>query len=784
MPEPPPLFSVDTHLFRELGELLVGRDSTALLELIKNCYDADATSIVVSAVDLDNSDRGRIVIRDNGCGMDEKRFREGFLRIASRFKETGTRRSDHFQRRYTGSKGIGRLAAHKLAKYMEVSSVRGKPRKQAKEIINATIDWDRIEAKDTLGQLTNEITLRSEELAKPAPSGTTITLSRLRRPWTDKERTRFVAECRSFQAPVALSDPLPATVFGKEILLFETPMIRDTENEDPGCEIKLEGEFGEGDHYWDNLVAVTGWAMEIDCKTDKTIVKYVIVPSKKTKKDFPDAGRREFEHPHPDPKNGPFFQSRILIRDDKINDKNVRDWSQRTSGIRVYLEGFRVLPYGDVGDDWLSLDANVGRRSWERDKLTQTIIDKETDEAGDWELSVLTNRSYTGGVFLTQEDAPTLRMLVNREGFVAEREYDTLVEILKRAIDLATRTRAAAKYPKRQKEKAYKRAEQPQQLLLPVPVTPPSTIPTKPLSEMEPPAAIANATAQAIGSVQEARRLITAGGQDEQVIHQLVMTQSAIAEVITAADRIGDSAAILRVLASLGTQMASFVHEINSLLSTAVAIHEAIGRLRTDKTIASETRTKLQPVYQSTGDLRRQIERQAAYMVEITSTDARRRRSRQPLRERFDVAARLVTPAIERREITLTNDIPQKLKTPAMFSAEVTVVFTNILTNAVKAAGKGGQIRAWGESRLSGRTAVVVENTGVAVDLKDADRWFRAFESTTAEIDSSLGQGMGLGLTITRDLLEQYGATIQFVAPQKGFATAVEIQFSETKENP
>ncbi len=45
-------FSVDTHIFRELGELLVGRDSTALLELIKNSYDADATRIVVTAVDL------------------------------------------------------------------------------------------------------------------------------------------------------------------------------------------------------------------------------------------------------------------------------------------------------------------------------------------------------------------------------------------------------------------------------------------------------------------------------------------------------------------------------------------------------------------------------------------------------------------------------------------------------------------------------------------------------------------------------------------------------------
>lgn len=40
-------FTVDTHLFRELGELLVGRDSTALVELIKNAYDADATQVIV-----------------------------------------------------------------------------------------------------------------------------------------------------------------------------------------------------------------------------------------------------------------------------------------------------------------------------------------------------------------------------------------------------------------------------------------------------------------------------------------------------------------------------------------------------------------------------------------------------------------------------------------------------------------------------------------------------------------------------------------------------------------
>ena len=118
-----PRFTVDTHLFRELGELLVGRDSTALIELIKNSYDADATEVIVHGENLDDPDLGQIIVTDTGCGMTRDQFITGFLRVASRLKEQGTRRSTVFGRRYTGVKGIGRLAAHKLARKLEVESI-------------------------------------------------------------------------------------------------------------------------------------------------------------------------------------------------------------------------------------------------------------------------------------------------------------------------------------------------------------------------------------------------------------------------------------------------------------------------------------------------------------------------------------------------------------------------------------------------------------------------------------------------------------------------------------
>jgi hypothetical protein len=62
-------FTVDTNLFRELGQYLVGRNSTALIELVKNAYDADATELIVSGEELRSAERGSITLVDNGTGM-------------------------------------------------------------------------------------------------------------------------------------------------------------------------------------------------------------------------------------------------------------------------------------------------------------------------------------------------------------------------------------------------------------------------------------------------------------------------------------------------------------------------------------------------------------------------------------------------------------------------------------------------------------------------------------------------------------------------------------------
>jgi signal transduction histidine kinase len=139
---------------------------------------------------------------------------------------------------------------------------------------------------------------------------------------------------------------------------------------------------------------------------------------------------------------------------------------------------------------------------------------------------------------------------------------------------------------------------------------------------------------------------------------------------------------------------------------------------------------------------------------------------------------KLVAPAIERKNIKVTNRISHDLRTPPMYPAEITAVLLNLLTNAVKAAGEGGRIAATARERPKDKTLILrLENTGQAIDLDDAERWFRPFETTTVEVDPLLGQGMGLGLPISRGIIEEYGGTLAFVSPRDRYATAIEIQF-------
>ncbi|MFD2330755.1 ATP-binding protein [Cohnella sp. GCM10020058] len=108
----------------------------------------------------------------------------------------------------------------------------------------------------------------------------------------------------------------------------------------------------------------------------------------------------------------------------------------------------------------------------------------------------------------------------------------------------------------------------------------------------------------------------------------------------------------------------------------------------------------------------------------------------------------------ESKTVRLRSDIPETL--PAVLADEQRVVqiLYNLLHNAVKFTDEGDVIIAAG--LRGGRIVVSVSDTGIGMDKETQDRIFRRYEQGPGDH----GDGIGLGLSISRQLAELHGGTL------------------------
>lgn len=125
------------RLLRTLGEELISNEVVAVIELVKNAYDADATRVMIRFVGPLEPGKGCIEVIDNGHGMELKTVQTVWMEPATPSKRGKLRRTEKFKRRYLGEKGIGRFASSRLADELEVVS---RPDGAAKEVY-AVFDW-------------------------------------------------------------------------------------------------------------------------------------------------------------------------------------------------------------------------------------------------------------------------------------------------------------------------------------------------------------------------------------------------------------------------------------------------------------------------------------------------------------------------------------------------------------------------------------------------------------------------------------------------------------------
>ena len=110
-----------SHIINLLGDELIGSDSLAIFELVKNSYDADATKVTIYFQNLDSSER-KIIIEDNGSGMTIDIIQNVWLTIGTDYKKKKAKISPIFKRSSLGNKGVGRLAVHRLADEITLES--------------------------------------------------------------------------------------------------------------------------------------------------------------------------------------------------------------------------------------------------------------------------------------------------------------------------------------------------------------------------------------------------------------------------------------------------------------------------------------------------------------------------------------------------------------------------------------------------------------------------------------------------------------------------------------
>lgn len=398
-------FTVDSALLQELGERLVGRPHVALAELVKNSYDADALRVIIEL----NLEEDRIVVRDNGHGMDLKDFKNFWMRIGSIHKRR-QQFSRNLKRPLTGSKGIGRLAVQFLAKEMELITTSERNLHQR---LRARVKWEEAVRAKELTEAQVEYNLESSD--DKFEKGTEIILIGLKQKWSVDFIQGLAKEIWWLQPP------------------FRKPLI-DTPKSKKAFEIKLiSGQQAFEKIFYEQMGAVLEiWKAKLVGKN----VDGNISLSLQYKGEDPTTISYSLGSPW-SLENGDFELRifRLMYKQPKgISVQEARDYFNEFGGVHVYDGGFHLPYYGDPRNDWLRIEYDVRRRY----SISELLPDElQVSEA----MYYLPSLSRIFGVVNVQTSKePDLDILITRDRFRDSVGLSNLRDMVRWALDFyATR---------------------------------------------------------------------------------------------------------------------------------------------------------------------------------------------------------------------------------------------------------------------------------------------------------------------------------------------------------
>jgi signal transduction histidine kinase len=728
-------FQTEGRLLQELGERLVASPEVALVELVKNSYDADAAKCEIRL----SEDESSLIVEDDGAGMTLEDFQNRWMRIATRGKDD-VPKSKRLGRRVTGQKGIGRFAVRFLGGYLQVDTIAADPARGKKTRLVAKFDWKKIDAEQDLQKAL--IPYELTEVDKATPTSTRLTVTQLRMPTAFVRGKDFRTKVLRIVSPIQGLDPER----------FTTASIGDT-----GFRVLLPGDEAEATAPIDmarRLLDLSWARLEIDLRSEH--VEYAVRfqgDSKPRKLEVPlqslisQGCRADIR----------FFPKRKgVFKERGVNGQQAWEWVRENHGIAVIDHGFRIKPYGFPEDDWLKLDADGAhnRREWRTAIASQFLMmtpKEKAEPALNPALNLPSNIQLVGAVFVesrpisSKKSGVDLIPSMDREGFVNNEAFQQLNDIVRAGIEFLAsidKRRLLDEQERRAREEARK------------------------------------IRADLRAAIEYIEQSSTLGKADKA---KIVSQYAQIAEKVDQIEEYNQEARQkIEVMSSLGVVAGFMTHEAEQTSEALESASECLVRL-----------TRRYPQLREDAKLVADGTRSIQELLEYTRSFVDSAHSLKPTSFKAASQIRRIIAKFGRfadqRGIAVVCEVEDKLEVPPMPVTIYSGILLNLYTNALKAilavkdVPNSSQIvfRAQNDSRGH---VVEVLDTGVGVPPELRARIWDPLFTTTSRAKSPLGSGMGLGLTLVKQLVTGIGGTIALVHAPTGFTTCFRVRFPGAKK--
>lgn len=726
-------FTVDAGLIQRLGYELVGRAETAVSELIKNAYDADSTIVDVNFVDS-ASKGGTLIISDNGVGMTEDQLITGFMRISSADKIHNPI-SERFQRTKAGRKGIGRFATQRLGDKLTIVTQT----KSEKKAVKIVIDWNEYSVDKELGSITFPI----EEVVKEKEEGTTLTITGLRDGWSYAAIKRIYRYVIDLFQPDYLSDRSKSYNSAIQSEKSFKVNFNQTINEE------VYSIINEKVSIFDKSLAVFEGYIDnqhsgiLSIKSDSVDINDIIeIEFSKDEKAYLELKDVYFKIHYFIYNRPKYYRGKITNQD--LN--GIQQASATASGVRLYRNGFRVLPYGESTDDWTGID-----RRWSSESGLVNVP--------------LNNKNLFGFVEITAPDGEIFEETASREGLIENDAFRQLTDFIHKSL-ISARQRISEAITSFKEDVNIDDFTQ-------------KTI-KRELSTKDKLEVLRNLFDDYYED-KDNNNKDKSSDQEKFRWEKWEQNKEEGKRIVEEIRRELEEASMLRVLAGLGLTIGEFTHEIKQFQPS---VYGHISKLQKEE-LTENGKVQLKEIEKNFDDLFAYT----GYFSATVSQNINRETTPIDVLVVLDDFQQAISNDLERSEIKFEIDQWDfNVKTVPMHRSEWSSILFNLYTNAKKAIKRArveGKILI--EVGIDGdNTFINFHDNGDGIPDENKHRVFNAFftTSTPASFDAPRDEqmtGTGLGLKIVKDIITSYKGSISICSSNEGYETCFRIEIPQLK---